>query len=833
MADLGKAYVQIMPSAEGISKQISNILGKDIQQVSQQQGRLSGKQIMTSMGNTMSSAGASLTKAITLPVVGATTAIGGMIGALGFNRLTGLDSAKAKLEGLGYESKSVERITQQVNDAIQGTTTTMAEGVNIAAGALAAGVSEGAELESYIQRVGNAAVGAGRDTGEMAMIFNRVQGMGRLMTQELNMIEDGMPGFSQAMAEHFGVSMEEFRKMVTAGEVSSQDFMTVMDDFAGDMSEAYAKSWKGILSRTVSNLGILGETMLSGVFEPMKGALSGFLEFIRTDEVRAWAESVGQSIGNAFKSILNVVTSLVSWWSRLSSVSKKLIIGFAGLMVAIGPILSVFGKLILGVISIEEWFGKAKKTIGLLSKGFGIFKAKIAAISLPMLGIVAVIAALVAGFICLWNTNEGFRDAMISIWNNIKDTIINAWQSVMSFLQPAVQVVVDFVRATFDSLGQWWANNQEMFLNAARNVWSVISTVIQIAMGIIMTIMQTIWPLILMVVQLAWSGIQNVIQGAISIITGIIQFFSALFTGNWSALWESVKQIVLGAVQLIWGLVQLWIVGKIIALVVSFGGMLKSAFSGAWAFVKGVFSSSLSAIWGVVKTIFSSISTFISSIIGAVKSVISSGLGFVKAKFMSIFNSLRSIVTGAFNGVRSAVSSGMSRALSAVTNFFGRFRNAGRSLIENLASGIRNAVGAVTNAISGVMQKVRNFLPGSEPKDKSSPIYGQTKNKGWGENIAKGILSGQKMVDEAVHDLLDKPADIANNANLGLTTGSFNSQVDYELNSSNSKLESLLDRLANQKNVIVLDSGVLVGETHPQFDQALGNNTRLNERWGR
>lgn len=43
------------------------------------------------------------------------------------------------------------------------------------------------------------------------MIFNRVQGQGKLMTQELNMIEEGMPGFSNAMAKHLGVSYDAFR----------------------------------------------------------------------------------------------------------------------------------------------------------------------------------------------------------------------------------------------------------------------------------------------------------------------------------------------------------------------------------------------------------------------------------------------------------------------------------------------------------------------------------------------------------------------------------------------------------------------------------------------
>ena len=173
---------------------------------------------LRNVGNRLSKIGSSLTKKITLPAVGATTAVGGLVAALGWGRLKSMDEAEAKLRGLGYAAEDVARVTEQVRNAVQGTTMTMAEGTSVAAGALAAGVKEGAELERYIRLVGSAAVGANRQISDMALIFNRVQGSGRLMTQELNMIEEGMPGFAQAMADALGVTQAEFRKMVTEGK---------------------------------------------------------------------------------------------------------------------------------------------------------------------------------------------------------------------------------------------------------------------------------------------------------------------------------------------------------------------------------------------------------------------------------------------------------------------------------------------------------------------------------------------------------------------------------------------------------------------------------------
>lgn len=202
------------------------------------------------------------------------------MGALGFKRLVGLDSAQAKLKGLGYNGKEVERISKQVETAIEGGMTTMGEGVDIAAGALAAGVKEGAELEKYIGLVGDAAVGANRPVDEMAQIFNRVQGGGRLMTQELNMIEMGLPGFAQAMADEVaGGSLDSFREMVTNGEVGSEEFLNVMDDFAGGMAGAYSESWAGMAKNVLAYVGIIGEALLEGLFEDGKKDWPTLLKF--------------------------------------------------------------------------------------------------------------------------------------------------------------------------------------------------------------------------------------------------------------------------------------------------------------------------------------------------------------------------------------------------------------------------------------------------------------------------------------------------------------------------------------------------------------------------
>src|SRR5690625_4822735 len=326
---------------------------------------------LKTLGGQLDNVGGRMTRSITMPVVGATTAVLGMVSAFGWGRLKSLDTAQAQLKGFGYTAKEVEVISEDVREAVTGTTLTMAEGTSVAAGALAAGVKQGKELEKYIVRVGNAAVGANRPVEEMAMIINRVQGAGRLMTRELQMIEHGMPGFSQALAKHLGVAPEKLQEMVTAGKVTSKDFMKVMDDFAGNMAKEYAKTWDGMVANTKANIGIIGENFLRGVFQDSKKSLADFIEMLKSPDIRRRAEEMGRVAQREFNRMTDAVVGVGEMYKNLDDGKKDLIKRLGLVVVAGGPTLQLFGKLTTGLGNVLEVTGKLSKAIG-VARGAGL-----------------------------------------------------------------------------------------------------------------------------------------------------------------------------------------------------------------------------------------------------------------------------------------------------------------------------------------------------------------------------------------------------------------------------------------------------------------------------
>lgn len=661
------------------------------------------------------------------------------------------------------------------------------------------GSEAGTALNAMFRDLQAAAVDGKVAIGDTSVAVYDANGNMRSMVDIIADVEKATEGMTQEQKHNALASIFQQRSL--------KGMNTLLNSGSGEL-----KKLQGELNNSTGAAQTMADEMdnnLKGSFMKLKSAMEDI------------GIAISQMTSGPLKAIVDWAKDLALKFQELSPHAQQLIVIFGAVAAAIGPLLWIFGAIV--------------QKIPFILKGFKLLGLAFGAITSPVGIVIAGITAIVGALIYLWKTNEQFREAVIStwtiikayaiqIWNGIKDGIQQAWEALITYLQPAIQAVADFVKDVWGGLVSWWQEHNEMFRQAATNVWNAIKTVVIVSMKAIQFVMQYVWPLIEMIVRLAWDGIKNVIQGAIDVITGIIQFFAALLTGSWTELWEAVKQILKGAVQFLWGLIELLIVGKILTAIKAFMVAVKTVFSTGWAFIKNIFSTVLSWIGGHVNTVFSAISAKISSVMGAIKGVISSILNAIKSifstvlnfiksivstvfnairsnissvlsavrsnvssilssiksTFSNIFNSLRGIVTRAFSNVRSAVSSGMRSALNAVRSFFGSFASAGRNIVQNIANGIRNAIGLVTSAISNVTQAIRNFLPFSPPKDKSSPLTDIHKN-GIGTQIAAGIIRGQREVDKAMNTLLSTPGDMAMAMDVG-TSQSITHSLDESVN---------------------------------------------------
>src|SRR5699024_6701131 len=381
--------------------------------------------------------------------------------------------------------------------------------------------------------VGDAAVGSNRPVADMAQIFNRVQGQGKLMTQELNMVEEGMPGFSNAMAKHMGVSYEAFREMVTEGKVTSKDFLTVMDDFAGGMAGAYSKSFKGMVQNTKAYVGIIGESLLSGVFEKSKTSLHEFEKLLQSDSVQNWAAQTGEKLGAGVEKISGAIQSLIGWWKELDKGTQKTLGGIvkwlAITLVTVGPLLTIFGKLVTVTGGMFTTFGALAGSLGKISfmaKEAGSLMGGLQAVFPKLATSISVMTGPV-GWITAGVVALGI--AFVVRLNKFADTVKRVFFQV-------INAVKTFAMQIGQMLSKFWKENGAEITQAVKNIGSVISTVfrfiwgsiIKPIMNLIWNIMKLLWPAIKLLIVDTWNNIKNIIKGALDVIMGVIKIFSSL-----------------------------------------------------------------------------------------------------------------------------------------------------------------------------------------------------------------------------------------------------------------------------------------------------------------
>lgn len=223
----------------------------------------------------------------------------------------------------------------------------------------------------------------------------------------------------------------------------------------------------------------------------------------------------------------------------------------------IQPVMTAFGKFGKVLTPITEAFKAAGGGLAGLKAGFGAIVSPIGIAS-------AAVGVLVGAFAHLWTTNEGFRDAIGGIWNQIKDTF---------------QGVCDGIVERLNALGF----NFSDILDVISSLWDGFC--------------QIMAPIF----EGAFQWIADTFQTAVDIIFDVWDTFAALFSGDWEGVWGGVESLFSD----IWdGLVSYFsnILDTIIGLADVFLGWFGTDWETAWntvsSFVSGIWDGISSAITG-------------------------------------------------------------------------------------------------------------------------------------------------------------------------------------------------------------------------------------------
>ncbi|SHL65314.1 phage tail protein [Shouchella rhizosphaerae] len=531
-------------------------------------------------------------------------------------------------------------------------------------------------------------------------------------------------------------------------------------------------------------------------------------------------------------------------------------------------LISGAGTSLLGIVAIKAAFDGLATIIPVIVSGLGGIVTSLSGFIVPIALATAAIAALVAGIMYLWQTNETFRNGVIQAWEAIKTT-----------METVVATIVTFVSEKLAQIKAFWDEHGAAVMQAVTNIFNGIKSIIEPVMNGILAIMQFVWPFIVSLIQMVWGNIQGVISGALNIIIGLVKAFAGLFTGDFSLMWEGIKQLFSGALEAIWNVVQLLLFGRLLKIASSLFTGLMGVFSKMWGaisnlfltalngirsffstiftpiqnvvmtvmgFIRNAISTGLTTASNVVQTVLTAIRTvfltvfnavrnvvttaisfvqnFISTGISATRTAVTSALNAIKTTFTTIFNAVRSSVTTAMTNIKTAISNGIQSAWQAVLNFVGRFREAGKNIVNSIAEGITSAIGAVKNAISNVAGKIRDFLPFSPAKE--GPLQ-DIHRLNFGGPIKDSIYRDVPKIEHAFEKALTLPSlhDIGSSLGRGLARLDSNVQAR--------ELQGLSANPSSNMTIEVpvhLEGKQIAKVTAPFMDVELGRRGQMAQR---
>lgn len=352
--------------------------------------------------------------------------------------------------------------------------------------------------------------------------------------------------------------------------------------------------------------------------------------------------------------------------------------------------------------------------------------------------IITAVAALAAGLIYLWNTNEGFRTALIGAWEAIKVTVGVVGQWLTNFftvdIPAAITAAITWVSQLPANIGTFFGQIPGIVANF---LGAAIAAITQFGSNII-TWVTTEIPLFVNSFMTFLGELPGKIGYALGFAIGTIIKFGI----------DAVNWVITEVPKIISGIVNFFaeLPGKIGALLTSALGVITG-----WG--------NSAASWVVVKVpqIIGSIISFFAQLPGKIANTLSGAL----TSLINWVSNMASTVAARVPGI-----------VSSVVSFFsglpGQMLNIGGNIVRGLWDGISNMVGWLGNKVrdfaKGILKGMKDALGIKSPSKVMRDEVGVMVGKGLAQGIDNSVSDVQSAMAKMNSNLVAE-AEISTSTN--------------------------------------------------------------------
>ena len=367
-------------------------LGIDVSNLEKELGKV--ERSMSRFGSQMQNIGSTMTQSLTLPLLG--------VGAASLKAFADMEKLENGLIAIMGSSKAAEVELQKLRKTAENPGLALPQVVQASASLQSVGMSADAARETITQ-FGNAVARSGGGAEQFSgvtLALSQISAVGKVTQEDLNQIKERLPEFARVMKEEFGTVTAEG---IRAIGVSSEEFIT----------------------RSVSALAKL---------ERAQGGLGNTFDNLK-DNVTASLAEFGKAINESLnlqavaESLSQYIQGLVDGFKNLTPEVQGFIVKAALFVAAIGPVIFIIGKLISTYGALAGASKLIVTAIGNIGKAFTYLAAN------PMILVVtALIAAIGAIALYVYDNWQAFADNFKNIWINIKNSVMQGVAFVLGKL---------------------------------------------------------------------------------------------------------------------------------------------------------------------------------------------------------------------------------------------------------------------------------------------------------------------------------------------------------------------------------------------------------------
>lgn len=346
-----------------------------------------------------------------------------------------------------------------------------------------------------------------------------------------NFANDAALGLSATETTRNAAAMELFgQKYNELSEIQKQETLLKMVEDSKKLSGALgqasreADGWENVLGNLKESWRQLkaafGEPILDSVTPMLQSATAAVQDFTAKVD---W-EKVANAITQSFDTAVNAVTALADTIETLAPIIavaagafaslkagmeiQHLVQGFQNAQVSISLLTMGLKDTTLAQAALNGTMTVGETIVALLTGNMTLAQLAQAAMTKgqialnaaltanPIGAVIAVVGALVAAIVVLWNTNEDFRNAVISAWEKIKETISGAVAAIKTFF---TETIPNAAQTALD----WFRNIPKQMKDVGRNL----------LMGL-------------------WDGIADKVAWLKSKVSGVVDRIKSWFTGK-------------------------------------------------------------------------------------------------------------------------------------------------------------------------------------------------------------------------------------------------------------------------------------------------------------